>query len=199
MAQMTPLERRHSEQFDSFRTGTRILDRLETVKKFAHPSDTSVRVTIDSLVANHTCANPSVFVGRVESQRSHPISDGTFLFTDYVVRVEQLVRNRGARPSLSPGRTIVVARPGGAIDIGGVTVTATHDMYPPLRTGGLYLFFAEPILGLDTFKSGTRSLTLEIDAESVRRVVDPPARARAGEPRIDQVISSVARAESLCQ
>lgn len=64
----------------------------------------------------------------------------TFIFTDYTLLVEGVLKNNPAA-ELNPGDSIIVTRPGGTLILDGRKVKAVDGDYPPLRMAGRYLLF----------------------------------------------------------
>lgn len=91
--------------------------------------------------------------------RSLPIADRTFLFSQYAIRVEEVL-SPGAR-GIAPGDIIVVARPGGTLMVGDVFVEAIEPNLELFQLGEPYYFFLIAIPDTDVYRalgSGTYSV-----------------------------------------
>ena len=88
------------------------------------------------------CGADAVFVATIQSADSFPISDGTFLFTDYSVVLEDVLR-AGTASHLQPGIGTIVTRLGGKVVVEGKPRRALVSDLPMLTTGAKYLFFAK--------------------------------------------------------
>src|SRR5215510_7835226 len=115
-----------------------------------------------------------VILGRVANKNSQVTEDDGFLFTDYDVAVEEVLKDNAATSaSLSPGATITVTWPGGAVLLDGVIVTAIDQNVLPLPTNNhdvvLFLKFL-PQTG--TYYAARYSDAYEIDGASVLKLTD---------------------------
>jgi hypothetical protein len=117
----------------------RILDTGQSIK-LAGEEGSEPGKTGRELIAQLACASDAVFEGTVELGQTHPTGDGTFLFTDYYVRVTRVVRSTAIKARMI-GYVEVVTRPGGHVEVSGKSVTATVTTFPPLQVGLSYLFF----------------------------------------------------------
>jgi len=86
------------------------------------------------------CNTDLVIMGSVKSKASHIIDTGTFLFTDYEITVEEVLKNSDLAP-VQQGQGMTVPRLGGAINLNGHIVTAIDDGQSPLEKGERYLLF----------------------------------------------------------
>jgi len=84
LLKMTPAQRHHSQIFEEFSTGARLLDELTNLNHF-RDRGVSDPVAMSEIATELRCAADHVFVGTVEDARSLPIAVGTFLFTEYTV------------------------------------------------------------------------------------------------------------------
>jgi hypothetical protein len=138
---MTATQRERAKLHADEKSGTRVLDEVgaEVSKgvdfQFNRPAKTVVAALTDL-----ACKSTNVFIANVQSVDSHPILDGTFIFSDYEVRVTEAFRG-ASLPGLGVGGLATVTRPGGAIVIDGKPVRATISTFPSLTLGDTYLFF----------------------------------------------------------
>lgn len=144
---MTPRQRYHSEQFSKYRRHTRLLDQKTSVTISADRTGGPPRL-IDDVLRELTCTAGAVFTGRASSAASNPIADGTFLFTDYEVLIDRIVRMPDAEKFRQPSTFVVVTRPGGMVLVDGDAVSATVSDFPFLSMGRPYLFFALHCFGM---------------------------------------------------
>ncbi|HEY9401447.1 MAG TPA: hypothetical protein VIQ24_02045 [Pyrinomonadaceae bacterium] len=86
------------------------------------------------------CNTDLVVIGSTKSKASHIIAAGTFLFTDYEITVEEVLKNSGSAP-VRQGQDITVPRSGGVVTLNGHNVTALDEEQSPLKKGGRYLLF----------------------------------------------------------
>jgi hypothetical protein len=89
---------------------------------------------------NLICPADAVVIGTVKSKASHLTADGYFVFTDYEITVEDVLKdNAAARILLSSD--ITVTRPGGRVYVDGRNISALDKSFLPLEEGGRYLLF----------------------------------------------------------
>jgi hypothetical protein len=143
LTQMNERQRAHSRAHGPFKTTTRPLDELLSVHIIGEPTPSpdvaSPDVEFETL-ENAKCETDAAVVGIIENAQSFPTEDGTFLFTDYVVRLNDVLRAGGEQP-LSRDGSIVLTRAGGTISIAGKRVSAYANDLPPLYVGATYLLF----------------------------------------------------------
>jgi hypothetical protein len=126
----------HATQFKST---SRLLDEKLSVRITQDYTDVADKPLADVL-KDMVCRSDGVFVGSVNAVEVNPTEDGTFLFSDYMTTIIDVVRTTVAA-GLQIGQTVVVSRPGGETTIDGVRVAATINTFPPLVVGSSYLFF----------------------------------------------------------
>jgi hypothetical protein len=98
------------------------------------------RATIDYL-REYGCAADIVIAGTPRAGRSDFTAEGTFIFTEYQVDVEAVIRGQTV---FSPSQVLVLW-PGGALVHKGRPVTVSDASYRPLATGRKYLLFLRQI------------------------------------------------------
>jgi hypothetical protein len=86
------------------------------------------------------CKADAVLVGVVKSKSSQLTDEGTFIFTDYELTAEDVIKNNPASP-VQPNDNITVTRTGGAVKINGHTARATDFSQRPLQVGERYVLF----------------------------------------------------------
>ncbi len=140
LAVLTPAQRYHSTLFRQYtHPGNPI---TETLQSIAMQFEPEISGTLDALLRERICTGAgSAFEGTALSAESHPIDDGSFLFTDYALRVTKVFREPPHR-RLRPGDSIVVGAPGGQMIIAGEPVSATSNIDAFLTQGSSYLIFA---------------------------------------------------------
>jgi hypothetical protein len=92
------------------------------------------------------CNTDLVIIGSTKSKASHLIETGTFLFTDYEITVEEVLKNSELAP-VQRGQEITVPRLGGVVALNGHIVIARAEEESPLEKGERYLLFLkyEPV------------------------------------------------------
>lgn len=84
----------------------------------------------------------AVITGIVRRQKAELVEDRSFVFTDYVVTVEEVLKQNNNSP-IPPVSEIIVTRPGGVIknSKGKVVLSTTIAFLEPFRPGSGYLLF----------------------------------------------------------
>lgn len=96
--------------------------------------------TLSERITKLTCDSDAVVVGEVKSKSSQLTEDQDFIFTDYELSVEDVIKNNPSDP-VAPHTEITVTNPGGRIQINNRIVEATVLSFPPLVVGKRYLLF----------------------------------------------------------
>lgn len=165
---MTDRQRLHSKLYDGHGDGQKIVDLLKTHKEvsivWGEPSEggepSTPRPSINSFVEETTCKSSAVVTGTVVGKESQITNDGDFIFTDYMVKVETVLKNNAAE-SIRPMTNIVVSRPGGKVRINGHLVAAIDQSSKPFDIGDQYVLFLRGIAGTDDYSTikGTGSVS----------------------------------------
>jgi len=87
-----------------------------------------------------SCQADATVIASAKDRTSQLTENREFLFTDYIVTVEENLKNN---PSayIAPNSDITVTRPGGRVQIKGRIVNALDASFKPLDTGKRYLLF----------------------------------------------------------
>jgi hypothetical protein len=86
----------------------------------------------------------AVFIGTVTKKTSQLTEDENYVFTDYEISVEPVLKDDSANPIGKEGR-ITFTRPGGTVSLDGHLIWAVDDDFLPLRQGLEYLLFLKSI------------------------------------------------------
>jgi hypothetical protein len=105
-------------------------------------------IQLGDILRELTNKSDAVLIGVVKDRASFVTAEGTFVFTDYGLAVEQILKNNPAS-LLHPFDKVSVTRPGGEIQLNGHSVRAVDQSLAPLAVGGRYLLFLDyvPITG----------------------------------------------------
>jgi hypothetical protein len=178
LARMTPMQRAHSKLFDRYKSGTRLLDKGVSISDTGHrgfQDPDAPQPTWESSVTDVACASDIVFGATVMHAVSNPIDDGTFIFTDYTVRIEDVIYRK--RTSNNSGENVVVTRPGGEIAIGaGAPVSATTAEFPLLVVGQRYVFFVKRVVSTGAFQSFDPMGTIAVHEGAISPLVPFPVK-----------------------
>lgn len=98
------------------------------------------------------CTADTVVIGVVKSKTSQLTEDQSFVFTDYELSIEEVLKN-SSPTSLATNDDITVTRPGGNILLSGRKVKALDELFPLLSSGKRYLLFLDPVPTVNTYRS----------------------------------------------
>jgi hypothetical protein len=82
----------------------------------------------------------AVVVGVLKSKSAQLTEGENFIFTDYEMIVEEVIKNNAMAP-IQADNTIMVTRDGGSVKIKGKIFTAKRADFKPTLVGNRYLFF----------------------------------------------------------
>jgi hypothetical protein len=177
LERMTPVQVHHSKLYDDFKTRSRPLDTGWSITRTLEWRDSRRTewhtLQLPTLVHNVKCPSDGSFLGTVLSAVSNPIADGTFLFTDYEVRLDEVFRMPPA-PVRRVGATVVVTRPGGRLTVDGTTVQAVVSDMPLLALNKQYVFSAHQIAETLSFQTVHQEL-FEVDGERAHSIRPLPS------------------------
>lgn len=99
------------------------------------------------LFLSAVCNADAVVTGTLINKASQLTAEGTFVFTDHDLRVEEVIKNNTAAP-IGPESTITVTRDGGVVQLNHRVLRAQPDFEPPV-VGNRYLLFLRfiPVTG----------------------------------------------------
>lgn len=86
------------------------------------------------------CNADAILVGSFKSKSSQLNADQSFIFTDYEMAVEEVVKNNPATPAQSGG-VVTVTREGGEVRLNGRVIRARSGDFKPAQVGKRYLLF----------------------------------------------------------
>jgi hypothetical protein len=107
---------------------------------------------LNAFVHDSGCRADAVLLGTVNNKTSQLIEDGTFIFTEYDMTVDEVLKNNSASP-INPGSKITVARAGGTVRLNGRTIRALDRSERPLEINGRFLLFLQYIPDTGAYKS----------------------------------------------
>jgi hypothetical protein len=165
---MDPVTRFHSRQYETFKTHERIVDRKTTVHVIADEVGVMNPPSREDIVRRLTCTAAAVFTGTVLSSASFPTDDGTFLFSDYQVRIDDVLKMPAPEAQRHRADTVVVNRPGGRIVVEGTPIEAWASLFPALKASTQYVFFVTYHATTRTFQTDEARGVFEIAGGSAR-------------------------------
>ena len=104
----------------------------------------SSKPTLNERVGRWVCDSDAIITGNVTNKESQLTADGYYVFTDYTINVETVLKN-DSKESLHAEGHIIYTGPGGKVLLNSHLVDANFSSMPVLRNGGKYLFFLKAI------------------------------------------------------
>jgi hypothetical protein len=119
-------------------------------------------------------ANCDVIVmGVPVTERTLPIPDRSFLFTEYEVRVEQVFF--AGQQVIHTGDTIIVSRAGGEMSSNGVLVKAMESAFDLFRLNQPYIFMLRSVRETETYRAlGSGTFVIEDGTVSIASHLEHP-------------------------
>ena len=174
---MTEQQKQHSKLYErSGRRNLRNYGKSITVVitlPFVEADNEKPPSTIDKLLQSITCDADVVVVGTVTSKTSQLTEDGSFVFTDYEVQIQETVKNKLSAP-IQPSLSITVTRPGGAVNLNGKILTVTDKSFQPLEVGKVYLLFLQKVSSTGAYRTVNNEGSFELNQNHVRRLTEKP-------------------------
>lgn len=138
---MTEMQRRHSKLYEN-RRSRKLGDRSNATELVVTTpwGDDDAYKTFDEFLRVSACSADAVVVGTVKNNISQLTADGTFIFTDSEIALEDVLKNT-AGAKIEPANPLLITRPGGAVELNGTLLRVTDRSFKPLQINGRYLFF----------------------------------------------------------
>ena len=131
--------------------------------------------TFSERITNLTCDADAVVVGEVKSKSSQLTEDQDFIFTDYELQVEEVIKNNASDP-IAPNTEITVSNPGGKIQLNNRIVEAKDLSFPPLVVGERYLLFLKSTSIAGGYKAVNKESRFHLTNDSVETIPIPHRR-----------------------
>ena len=154
---VTPQQKEHSRQYKNLghqklleRPGTNDISvivigeiTLSPNVRLVHPAE---------FLSGIACRSDAIVVGTLINETSLLTEEETFVFTDYEVRIEEIIKdNPSARLVL--GDSVIVTRPGGILQIEQRKITAKADWFQPFKVGSRYLLYLKFLPSTGTYRA----------------------------------------------
>lgn len=147
----------HDKPFVRYGAGQ---DLREMVKKSASDVEVIETPPIPVEITNRppfvkalTCEADAVVVGVVHAKlSSHLTEGGGFVFTNFKVTVENIIKNNPSAP-LGVNDAVIISRPGGELKLDNKTVRAVDESFKPFNINGHYVLFLRYIPSAGTYQA----------------------------------------------
>lgn len=196
----------HSELFDNHRGVAKLTDLIR--QDHSNP-DQELKITIlpglpevsphnelpavDDWLSKLAASSDAVVIGTVVNKVSQLTKNETFVFTDYDLSVEEVLKDRTS--TIQPQSIITVTRPGGKILLEGRIINARDKSFKPLVIGGRFLLFLRLIPKTGAYQAVNNKSSFELVNNKVRPLSDAPdAKSLGGdlEPFLSQIRAAIA-------
>lgn len=134
-----------------------------------------------------------VIVGKVGVGTTHPYADQSFLYTDWKMTVEQIVKNNSKAP-VESGQMITVTRPGGVLHVDGRLVVADCANFIMWGTGHEYLLYLHYLPKTGAYSIGNGLAAFEFLDDKTARRLDMVNKRE--EPDVDTLLNLAQEAVS---
>lgn len=154
---MSAKQKKHSKIFKGYK------DRAKLRELMAQRGDVEVMQPVGNVITPRSfnlssylqtlsCKADAVVVGKVKNKASQINEDGTFVFTDYELTAEDVLKDN-ALASINPSANITVTRTGGAVKLNGHTARAIDYRQLPLIEDEQYLLFLKFVPETGSYQS----------------------------------------------
>ncbi|HEY0322145.1 MAG TPA: hypothetical protein VGC66_14385 [Pyrinomonadaceae bacterium] len=195
---MSAQQKEHSKLYKDYKGNGKLLDLLN---KEENNASNELIITVmpalpelspggrpsssEAFLKNLASSADAVVIVTVTNKSSQLTENGSFVFTDYDVAVEEVLKDNGSN-NIQSQSSIVVTRPGGRILLEGRVVTARDRVFKPLAIGGRYLLFLKYIPTTGAYHAVNNKGSFElVDNKSVKLLTEAPDA-----PRIDKDAAS---------
>lgn len=170
---LTERQKQHGKLFErpggtNLRKTGKSLNIIATVP-FMEPDSEKTPASTEELLLHLTCNADAIVIGTATGKSSQLTEDGSFVFTDYDVQVEEVVRD-SASGGVKGGDSIVITRPGGAVEFSGKTIRVKDKSFKPLEVGGRFLLFLRRISSSGAYRAVNSEGSFELEQNRVRRL-----------------------------
>jgi hypothetical protein len=144
------------------------------------------------------CDADAVVLGVIGNKSSQLTEKGDFIFTDYGLRVEEVLKNNPAA-SIQSSDTITVTRPGGAVSLNGQIYRVKDKSFRNLQPGKTYLLFLDFLSSTGAYEPINSEGSFLIGKSAVFRLTDePPPYTLENEKAAAAFINQVRAASANC-
>jgi hypothetical protein len=182
---MTEKQGQHSKLYNQYDSERKIQDLLNLEDddihirrslpfRFGSPDQT--RSDVDE-IKRITCAADAIVVATVKHSASQITASQSFVFTDYGLLVQEVLRNNTPEV-IHQESEISVTRPGGAVLVDGRRITAIDESFLPLRRGNQYLLFLRYLPETESFASIETGESYELSATGLQLLKGPSGQSK---------------------
>lgn len=205
---ISPKQKVHSELFDNHRGVAKLTD---LIKQDSSNPDQELKITIlpglpelspphalpavDAWLNKLAATSDAIVIGSVINKASQLTKNETFVFTDYDLSVEEVLKDRTS--TIQPQSVITVTRPGGKVLLEGRIIDARDKSFKPIVIGGHFLLFLRLIPKTGSYQALNNKSSFELVNNKVRPLSDAPDAQDLGgdlEPFLSEIRAAIAAA-----
>lgn len=112
----------------------------------------------------------TIVVGRLVSRSTHFTPSRSFLFSEFEMEVEEIVKG----PAAATGGLITVLRPGGAFKFGNRRIRAVSSRFKPFQVGGRYILFLSVVPETGAYVATAETSFQSLPAGGVAKLTTSP-------------------------
>lgn len=183
---LTEKQKRHSKLYKEYRRDKKIPELT-----IEHPFDFGITIgtplpagepgvsqpTFSDRITTLACDSDAIVVGEVKSKASQLTEDQDFIFTDYEVLVEEVIKNNATDPIVQ-NTEISITNPGGRIRLNNRIVEARDMSFPPMIIGGRYLLFLKSTSISGGYKAVNKESRFHITDSNVQTLANDKTSAQ---------------------
>ena len=130
---------------------------------------------LPDLITEQAEKSDAVVTATFVSKASQITTNGTYIFTDYELSVQDVFKD--TRSALKPETIITVTRPGGKILLFGQTANFSDSLFKPLHPGRRYLLFLSYLPNTGAYQAVDGDSSYDITDTRVESLNEIPVRA----------------------
>jgi hypothetical protein len=118
-----------------------------------------------------SCKSDAIAIVKVVGKESQLTEDEDFIFSDYSVKVVELLKNN-EKDSIYPDSVMIITRPGGTVSINGRIIQAIDSEYKEMRKNNEYLLFLSYIPMTKSYKAVDAKSSFDLQGDGGQSVAN---------------------------
>lgn len=181
---LTEKQRKHSRIYKGYKQSqwrrkitNRLIDTTDDVEIIEEVGELPrlSSLNLQRVLQRLTCAADIIVTGDIQNKSSHINEDGTFVFTDYELSIEEIYKNNAS--AIQQGGNITITRTGGAVKLNGRTVRALDFRSEPLQVNKQYILYLKYLPETDSYSPIYEDMyddTFQLNKDTVVQVSRKP-------------------------
>lgn len=196
--QMTDKQREHSKRYKGFGNGKKLKDlAVEVPGGVKVKRNTPLPVgelgpspNFSEFLKGLTCNADAVVIGVVKDKSSQLTEDGEFVFTDYELSIEDVLKDNEFA-HLVPNISLTLTQPGGKVQLGGHIIEAEDASFKSLVIGERYALFLKFIPSTGAYASLNSTSTYELHDNKIKVQTEEAIRSELNNEKASTLIENV--------